>query len=323
MKILLTGSAGFIGSHTAERLLNRGDEVVGLDDFNDYYDPAIKRRNISIAQKLRGFTLIEGDVRDTALVEKIFRNNHFDVVVHMAARAGVRPSIEHPALYETANVMGLLNLLEASVIHGKPYFVFASSSSVYGLSSRLPWREDDPVDCPISPYAVTKRSGELLCFTYFKTYGLNTCSLRFFTVYGPRQRPEMAIPRFFRAALAGTPITIYGDGRAERDFTYVQDIVDGVITSIDRRFGNEIINLGGASTMSVLDLVQTIGEVTGKVPLIQYEGPQAGDVPFTWADATKARTLLGQSPATTIRQGLKAQLHWFLDQPEGRELRSR
>lgn len=296
MKILLTGAAGFIGSHTAERLLARGDEVVGLDDFNDYYPPAVKRSNIARSQTMRGFTLMEGDIRDAALVENLFRNNRFDAVVHLAARAGVRPSLQNPALYEAANVQGLLNLLEASIHHGKPYFVFASSSSVYGISPRLPWREDDAADCPISPYAITKRAGELLCFSYHQTYGLDTCSLRFFTVYGPRQRPEMAIAKFFRAILDGRPITIYGDGSARRDFTYVEDIVDGLLAALDRRFGHEIINLGGAHTVTVMEMVQAIGETTGRKPDIRFEAAQAGDVPATWADSSKARRLLGAAP---------------------------
>ncbi|WP_257305580.1 NAD-dependent epimerase/dehydratase family protein [Geothrix campi] len=311
MKILVTGAAGFIGSHTVERLLDRGDEVVGLDDFNDYYDPTIKRRNIARAQTLRGFTLIEGDIRDEDLIEKLFHNNHFDAVIHLAARAGVRPSLKHPALYEAANVMGLLNLLEASVRHGKPYFVFASSSSVYGISPLLPWREDNPVDCPISPYAITKRAGELLCFSYHQTYSLDTCSLRFFTVYGPRQRPEMAIAKFFRAAFDGTPITIYGDGSAKRDFTYVEDIVDGLTAALDRRFQHEIINLGGAHTVTVLEMVKAIGEVSDRKLDIRFEPAQPGDVPATWADASKATKLLGMAPKTLLMDGLSRYHAWL------------
>lgn len=311
MKVLITGAAGFIGSHTTERLLERGDEVIGLDDFNDYYDPLIKRKNIARAQTMRGFTLIEGDIRDSELVTRLFRNNHLDAVIHLAARAGVRPSIQQPALYESANVMGLLNLLEASIQHGKPYFVFASSSSVYGISPRLPWKETDPVDCPISPYAITKRSGELLCYSYFQTYGLPTCSLRFFTVYGPRQRPEMAIPKFFRAIQEGQPVSIFGDGSSRRDFTYVYDIVEGLVSAVDKRFDNEIINLGGANTVTVLDLVEAIGQIVGKRPLIQFEPFQAGDVPATWADSTKAEALLGKSPSTSLKDGLTAYWDWL------------
>lgn len=316
MKILLTGAAGFIGSHTAERLLARGDEIVGLDDFNDYYDPLIKRRNIAGAQAMRGFTLIEGDIRDQELVEKLFRNNRFDAVIHLAARAGVRPSLQQPALYEAANVQGLLNLLEASVRHGKPYFLFASSSSVYGVSPRLPWREDDPVDCPISPYAITKRAGELLCYSYGQTYGLRSCSLRFFTVYGPRQRPEMAIAKFFRAILEDQPVTVFGDGSARRDFTYVHDIVEGLVAALDRPMECEIVNLGGAQTVTVLDLIQRIGRTVGREPKLRFEPFQAGDVPATWADPAKAGRLLGMSPTTGLDEGLRLYLDWLVQHRE-------
>lgn len=311
MKILLTGAAGFIGSHTSERLLERGDEVVGLDDFNDYYSPSLKRRNIARSQTMKGFTLIEGDIRDATLIENLFRNNRFDAVIHLAARAGVRPSIQDPALYEAANVQGLLNLLEASVHHGKPYFLFASSSSVYGISPRLPWREDDPADCPISPYAITKRAGELLCYSYHQTYDLNTCSLRFFTVYGPRQRPEMAIAKFFRANLEGKSITIYGDGSAKRDFTYVDDIVEGLLAALDRHFEHEIINLGGANTVSVLEMVKTIDQITGRQTEIRFDSTQAGDVPATWADSSKAMKLLGMAPKTSLMEGLHRYHQWL------------
>ena len=313
MKIFLTGAAGFIGSHTAERLLARGDEVVGLDDFNDYYDPAIKRRNVARAQTLRGYTLVEGDIRDPDLIIKLFRSNKFNSVIHLAARAGVRPSITHPALYEAANVQGLLNLLEASVHHGLPDFIFASSSSVYGLSPRLPWREDDPADCPISPYAITKRSGELLCYNYHQLYGLRTCSLRFFTVYGPRQRPEMAIAKFFRAMLEGAPIEVFGDGTARRDFTYVDDIVDGLLASVDHAFAHEIINLGGARTITILDLIEKISRLTGRPRNVVFGTPKAGDVPTTWADASKAEVLLGMAPAVTLDEGLARYFHWLQD----------
>ena len=316
MKILLTGAAGFIGSHTAEKLLSRGDEVVGLDDFNDYYSPVIKRRNVAIAQSLHGYNLIEGDIRDAALVEKLFRNNKFDKVIHLAARAGVRPSLVNPALYESANVQGLLNLLEASVHNNQPDFIFASSSSVYGISPRLPWREDDAVDCPISPYAITKRTGELLCHNYHKNYGLRTCSLRFFTVYGPRQRPEMAIAKFFNAMLEGYPIRIFGDGSAHRDFTYVEDIVEGLVSAADHGFANEIINLGGSRTVTILELIDKIGQIVGKVPTLLFEAAERGDVPSTWADSSRAQALLGQTPATSLENGLKQYYDWLLSQPQ-------
>jgi UDP-glucuronate 4-epimerase len=311
MKIFLSGAAGFIGSHLAEKLLERGDEVVGLDDFNDYYDPELKRGNVALAQTLRGYTLIEGDIRDTALIGSLFRNNRFDSVVHLAARAGVRPSIAHPALYEAANVQGLLNLLEAAVRHGRPDFVFASSSSVYGVSPRLPWREDDAVDCPISPYAITKRSGELLCYNYHQLYGLRTCALRFFTVYGPRQRPEMAIARFFKAILEGAPVHVFGDGSARRDFTYVDDIVAGVVAAVDRSFANEIINLGGAQTVTVLELIQKISRITGRTPSLVFEPAKPGDVPATWADSAKAAALLGAVPRVALDEGLAGYYQWL------------
>jgi UDP-glucuronate 4-epimerase len=295
-------------------LLGMGHEVVGLDDFNDYYEPAIKRWNVSHAMGMRGFTLIEGDIRDEDLVHRLIANNRFDAIIHLAARAGVRPSIQNPVLYETANVSGLLNLLEAAVNHGKPYFIFASSSSVYGTSPLLPWREDDPVDCPISPYAITKRSGELLCNSYHYTYGIRTCSLRFFTVYGPRQRPEMAIAKFFRAMLTGEPITVYGDGQARRDFTYVDDIVDGVVAALEHPLEKEIVNLGGAHTVTVLEMIQAIGAITGKEPVLRFEDAKAGDVPATWADCAKAEHLLGIAPHTPLLEGLARYHTWLLDQ---------
>ena len=315
MKILLTGCAGFIGSHTTERLLARGDEVIGLDDFNDYYDPSIKRRNIAQAQTQRGFTLIEGDIRDSDLIEKLFRNNRLDAVIHLAARAGVRPSLQHPTLYEAANVQGLLNLLEASKANGHPYFIFASSSSVYGISKRLPWKEDDPINCPISPYAVTKRSGELLCYSYNQTFGMRSCSLRFFTVYGPRQRPEMAIAKFFRAIIEGRPVTVFGDGSSQRDFTYVDDIVDGLLAALDRPLQCEIINLGGAQTVRLLDLIHRIGRVVGRDPHLVFEPPQPGDVPTTWADPAKSEQLLGMAPSTGIDKGLSNYYEWLKKNP--------
>jgi UDP-glucuronate 4-epimerase len=310
MKILVTGGAGFIGSHVVEALLRRGDEVTVVDDFNDYYDPAIKRRNLSAIIRHPCFSLVEGDIRDRALIEGLLRRE-FEVVVHLAARAGVRPSLKDPVLYETVNVIGLLNLLEAAVEFGRPRFVFASSSSVYGLSPRLPWREDDPVDCPISPYAVTKRMGELLCYNYNHIHGLDTVALRFFTVYGPRQRPDMAISKFTRAIMKGEPITIFGDGRAIRDFTFVGDIVEGVLAAVDRQFGFEIINLGGAQSTTVLELIHSISSAVGQEAKMIFQAPFPGDVPVTQADSAKAQRLLGLSPRTTIADGLQRFLEWL------------
>lgn len=311
MKILVTGGAGFIGSHVVEALLKRGDDVTVVDDFNDYYDPALKRRNLAAAMDHPAFRLVEGDIRDRPLIEGLLEES-FEVVVHLAARAGVRPSLKDPVLYETVNVIGLLNLLEGAVKFGKPRFVFASSSSVYGLSPRLPWREDDPVDCPISPYAVTKRMGELLCYNYHHIHGLDTVALRFFTVYGPRQRPDMAIAKFTRAILQGDPITVFGDGSAIRDFTYVGDIVDGVLAAVERRFGFELINLGGAQSISVLELIQAVSRVVGREAKLVFQDPFPGDVPATLADSAKAQRLLGLSPRTPIEDGLRRYLEWLV-----------
>jgi UDP-glucuronate 4-epimerase len=310
MKILVTGGAGFIGSHVVEALLRRGDQVTVVDDFNDYYDPAIKRRNLAAVLDHPSFRLVEGDIRDRVLIESLLEET-FEAVVHLAARAGVRPSLKDPVLYETVNVIGLLNLLEGAIKFGKPHFVFASSSSVYGLSPRLPWREDDPVDCPISPYAVTKRMGELLCYNYNHIHGLDTVALRFFTVYGPRQRPDMAIAKFTRAILHGEPITVYGDGSAIRDFTYVGDIVEGVLAAVDRRLGFELVNLGGAQSISVLELIQVVSCVVGRDARLVFQKPFPGDVPATLADSTKAKHLLGLSPQTTIEEGLRRYLEWL------------
>jgi len=311
MKVLVTGGAGFIGSHVVETLLARGDEVVVIDDFNDYYDPAIKRRNLAASMQHPSFRLVEGDIRDRTLIEDLLQREGFETIVHLAARAGVRPSLKDPVLYETVNVTGLLNLMEASVKFGKPHFVFASSSSVYGLSPRLPWREDDPVDCPISPYAVTKRMGELLCFNYSHIHQMDTVALRFFTVYGPRQRPDMAISKFTRAILNGDPITVFGDGSALRDFTYVGDIVKGILAAVDRSFGFEIINLGGAQTITVSALIEAISRVVGKEAKLIFQDPIPGDVPVTWADSSKAQRLLGNSPSTSTEEGLRRYLDWL------------
>ncbi|MEP6994826.1 MAG: NAD-dependent epimerase/dehydratase family protein, partial [Acidobacteriota bacterium] len=233
MKLLITGGAGFIGSHLADRRLARGDEIVVLDDFNDYYDPAVKRANVRPHLNHPRYRLIEGDIRDRALVLRLFADGGFDGVLHLAARAGVRPSLEQPVLYEEVNCVGTLHLLEAAVAHGKPRFVFASSSSVYGVNSKLPFSENDPIERPISPYATTKRAGELHVFSTHHVYGLPAACLRFFTVYGPRQRPEMAIAKFIRGLESGTPIPFYGDGGSRRDYTFIDDIADGVEAALE------------------------------------------------------------------------------------------
>ena len=264
MKILVTGGAGFIGSHLVERLLARGDRIVVLDDFNDFYDPALKRANVAVTAGHPAYRLVEGDIRDRALVFRLFAEERFDAVVHLAARAGVRPSLTQPVLYEEVNCVATLHLLEAAVAHGRPRFVFASSSSVYGVNSKLPFSEEDPIERPVSPYATTKRAGELHVFTAHHLHGLPAVCLRFFTVYGPRQRPEMAIARFLRCLESGETIPFYGDGSSRRDYTYIDDILDGIEAALDRSLSFEIVNLGGAHPVTLSELVSALERATGR-----------------------------------------------------------
>ncbi|HSM15004.1 MAG TPA: NAD-dependent epimerase/dehydratase family protein, partial [Thermoanaerobaculia bacterium] len=294
--ILLTGGAGFIGSHVARRLLARGDRITVLDDFNDFYDPALKRANVEGLEEREDWTLIEGDIRDAARVDRIFADGGFDAVIHLAARAGVRPSLKEPILYEDVNCIGTLRLLEAARRHGPENFVFASSSSVYGINEKIPFSEEDPVDLPISPYATTKRAGELLCFNYSHLYGLHTSCLRFFTVYGPAQRPEMAIAKFTDLLARGKSVPIYGSGQTRRDYTYIDDIVDGVVAALDLAPKFEIFNLGGSQTTRLIDLVHWIAEALDVEPQLEMLPEQPGDVPITYADVTKAERMLGYAP---------------------------
>ncbi len=308
--ILVTGGAGFIGSHLTRRLLDRGDRVTVLDDFNDFYDPARKRVNIA-PLLADGCRLVEGDIRNTELVDRLFAEGRFDGVVHLAARAGVRPSLQEPILYEDVNCIGTLRLLEAARRHGPKTFIFGSSSSVYGINEKVPFAEHDPVDLPISPYATTKRTGELLGFNYHHLYGMRITCLRFFTVYGPSQRPEMAIHKFTDLIARGKTVPMYGDGGSRRDYTYVDDIVDGLVASLDLAPGFEILNLGGADTTSLKDLVHWIAEELAVEPRIDYLPAQPGDVPITYADVSKAARLLGYSPKVPIREGLKRFVAWY------------
>jgi UDP-glucuronate 4-epimerase len=308
MKVLVTGGAGFIGSHLCDRLLARGDEVTVLDNFNDFYDPAIKRKN---AAALDGARIVEGDVRDRDLVRGLFDECEFGAVVHLAAMAGVRPSLVDPLLYEEVNVRGTLILMEEIRRHEGQRFVFASSSSVYGGNDVVPFKESDDIPHPVSPYAATKRAGELLAYTHHHLYGIPTTCLRFFTVYGPRQRPEMAIHKFVRAILAGEALPFFGDGSTRRDYTYVADIVDGVVAAIDRCEGYEIYNLGESMTTSLKELVTLIGEVCEREPRLDMQPMQPGDVEVTYADISKARERLGYDPHTTVREGLEQFLAWY------------
>jgi UDP-glucuronate 4-epimerase len=307
-EILITGAAGFIGSHVGEALLARGDRVTVLDNFNDFYDPAIKRSNLAA---LPAATVVTGDIRDRALVTRLFDAGRFDAVIHLAAMAGVRPSILDPLHYEDVNVRGTLHLLEELKKRPKTRFVFASSSSVYGDRANTPFREEDDIHHPVSPYAGTKRAGELHCWTYHHLYGIPTSCLRFFTVYGPRQRPEMAIHKFVKATLEGRPIPFFGDGTTRRDYTYVDDIVDGVVRALDNCAGYEIYNLGESATTSLQELVGIVGEACGKTPILDKQPMQPGDVLVTYADITKARTKLGYDPHTTVRDGIERFVRWY------------
>jgi len=310
VKILITGGAGFIGSHLADRRLSRGDRVVVLDDFNDFYDPALKRANVAPQLANPCYRLVEGDIRDGDLVGRLFETEGFDAVIHLAARAGVRPSIAEPVLYEEVNCVGTLRLLEAAAAHGRPRFLFASSSSVYGINSKLPFAENDPIEKPVSPYATTKRSGELLVFNYHHLRGLPAVCLRFFTVYGPRQRPEMAIARFIRGIEAGDPIPFYGDGTSRRDYTYIDDIADGVEAALAADLSFDIVNLGGAQPVTLADLVRAIETATGKGARLERLPNQAGDVPVTFASVDKAERLLGFRARVPLAEGLRRSVEW-------------
>ena len=314
MRILVTGAAGFIGSHLVERLVERGAVVSGIDNFDDFYDPAVKRRNLEKVLDQPGFTLIEGDIRRAdSLRERI--GDPIDCIVHLAARAGVRPSIEQPLLYQDVNVRGTQVLLEFARQMGIRRFVFGSSSSVYGNSPNVPFAEDEPVGRPISPYAATKRQGELICHTYHHLFGLGVVSLRFFTVYGPRQRPDLAIHHFTRLLSAGQPIQQYGDGTSSRDYTYIDDIVQGIEGAIryleDVPEAYEIVNLGESETVRLTRLIELIATELGVDPVIERLPPQPGDVERTFADISKARRLLAYAPSTGIEEGIRRFVRWY------------
>jgi UDP-glucuronate 4-epimerase len=310
-KVLVTGAAGFIGSHVVEALLERGDTVMGLDNFNDYYDPARKRANVETALSHARYHLITGDVRDEPFLQDLFAHEHFDKVCHIAAMAGVRYSIQHPELYESVNVRGTLNLLELARRHDAQNFVFASSSSVYGASTPVPFREDAMVNCPISPYAATKVAKEVLAYTYHHLYGLNCTGLRFFTVYGPRGRPDMAPYLFTKWIAEEQPLRQFGDGTSQRDYTFVTDIVAGVVAAIDADLPYELINLGRGETIYLTDFIQVVEEVVGKKATIVQEPPKPGDVPITYADITKARELLGYDPTVSVADGMHRFWEWY------------
>lgn len=310
-RVLVTGAAGFIGSHLADTLLSRGDEVRGVDNFNTYYDPAIKRRNLSQAVGMDRFSLSEIDICDEAALREVFAEFQPEVVVHLAARAGVRPSLQDPNLYHRVNVIGGQHILDACRDFKVANLVFASSSSVYGGSKEVPFRETDPVMTPVSPYAATKRMNELQAHVYHHIYGLRTTMLRFFTVYGPRQRPDMAIHKFTKMILAGEPIPMFGDGSTYRDYTYIDDIIDGVVRCVDTPFDYEIFNLGESHTTSLRELITLIERYTGREALIDAQPMQAGDVEKTYANVDHAKAKLGYAPHFSMDEGVERFVKWY------------
>ena len=311
MKILVTGGAGFIGSHLTQRLLNEGEEIVVIDNYNDFYDPTIKKDNASNWKQHPRAKEVIGDITDQSFIDKVFAEHQFDAVVHLAARAGVRPSIAMPRLYEKVNVLGTINLLEACKENNVKKFVFGSSSSVYGTNSQVPFSEEDPLNKPISPYATTKISGEKLCHTYHALYGIECISLRFFTVYGPRQRPEMAIHLFAHKILNGEEILIFGDGESSRDYTYIDDIIDGIVLSLRSDYQDEVFNLGNSHTVKLYELVHLLEDALKIKAKKVFKESQPGDVPITYADLTKAKDMLGYEPKILISDGITRFAKWI------------
>ncbi len=312
-RILVTGGAGFIGSHLCDCLRNQDIQVYCLDNFCDFYDPAIKHSNIAAALKSTNFHLIKADIRDAEKLNEVFAQYSFDLVVHMAAMAGVRPSIENPALYLDVNIAGTLNLLQACTTYGIRRFVFASSSSIYGNNTKLPFAEEDRVDHPISPYAMSKKAAELLCYNWHHLYELSIICLRFFTVYGPRQRPDLAIHKFTRMIMNDLPIPMFGDGSSARDYTYIEDIIQGVckaISYVESKHCYEIINLGEAGSITLETMIKTIENALGKPARIKLLPMQSGDVENTFADISKAKTLLNYNPHTSFEAGIQAFIDW-------------
>lgn len=314
MRVLVTGIAGFIGSHLAERLLSRGDEVVGIDNFDPFYARAAKEENLAALRG--GAHVVVGDILDSALVDRTLAAAPFDAVVHLAALAGVRPSLRAPSRYQRVNVEGTCVVAEAAIRNGVPSFVFASSSSVYGGNTKVPFSETDPVDRPVSPYAASKRAGELVLHALSHASGLSVTALRYFTVYGPRQRPEMAVHAFCRAIEAGAPITIFGDGQSSRDYTYIDDAVLGTIAALDRPGpGMRIYNLGGERRTSVSSLVELLERELGKSARVERAPEVPGDVRHTFASIEAARRDLGYEPAVPIEEGVRRFVAWYRDRP--------
>jgi len=311
--ILVTGGAGFIGSHLVDRLLAEGGwRVTVVDDFNDFYSPEIKHSNIVEHVKSSNYRVVDADIRDTSTMIALFAEYKFDVIAHLAARAGVRPSLAEPKLYAETNINGTLNLLELAKEHNIKQFVFGSSSSVYGINAKVPFAENDPIFNPISPYAATKAAGELLCHTYSHLYDIRCVCLRFFTVYGSRQRPDLAIHKFSKLISEGRPIQVFGDGTSRRDYTYIDDIIQGVRAAIDYdRSMYEIFNLGESQTTELNELISLLERSLDLQAVIDRQPMQPGDVPTTFADISKSRELLGYNPTTKIADGIPKFVEWL------------
>ena len=312
MNFLVTGGAGFIGSHVCERLLHSGHAVWAFDDLNPFYDPQLKRRNLRDLQALaKRFEFVHGDLMDREAVDELLGSVKFDQIIHLAARAGVRPSLEQPALYQRVNIEGTVNLLEAARRGGVKKAILASSSSVYGVNSKVPFAEADPIFKPISPYAASKLACEGLGHVYHRVYGLDVVMLRFFTVYGPRQRPDLAIHKFARLIDSGKPLPVFGDGSTARDYTYITDILDGVMACTQKEFGYEVYNLGESQTVTLSRLIELLEAALGKKAVLDRQPLQPGDVPLTCADVTKAQAGLGYNPRVKIEQGIPLFVNWF------------
>jgi UDP-glucuronate 4-epimerase len=313
MNFLVTGGAGFIGSHVCERLLRDGHAVWAFDDLNNHYDPQLKQRNLREVQALaKPFEFVHGDITNRAALDEVFSSVKFDQVIHLAARAGVRPSLADPALYQRVNVEGTVNVLEAARTHRVKKITIASSSSVYGMNSKTPFAESDPIFSAVSPYAASKLACEALGHVWHHIYGMDVAMLRFFTVYGPRQRPDLVIYKFAKLIHAGKPIPVFGDGSAARDYTFITDTLDGIIACTQKEFGYEIFNLGESQTVKLDDLIALLEKALGKKAVIDRQPVQPGDVPITFADISRARAKLGYNPQVKIEQGLPKFVDWFL-----------
>jgi len=310
-RILITGAAGFIGSSLGDALLETGVSVMGIDNFDLYYDRALKESNISHAMRNKLYNFSEGDIRDSVFIGRCFSDFRPDLIIHLAAKAGVRPSLSDPAEYFSVNVMGTLNILEMMKENNLKRMLFASSSSVYGNNKKVPFSESDNVDFPVSPYAASKKAGELLCHTYHHLYGMEIFCLRFFTVYGPRQRPDLAINKFVKALLSDNEISFYGTGNTLRDYTYIDDVLQGILKAAEKIRGFEIFNLGESGTVSLSRLVSLLEKLTGRKAKINYLPMQEGDVFQTYADIHKAKEILDYNPVTDIESGLSKYLEWY------------